>query len=171
MGSGLIASGAGALALAGALLAGCGHGDSQPAASAPPMPTVSSTTVTDPGPPPPPEALTDVMARLTDPAVPGAEKLPLVQNSVPTDAPALDQFSAALRDGGFTPVVVKTTGVRWAGAPGEVLATVTMSTTNPANPGEFSFPMEFRSSPGGWQLTRDTAEMLLAFGNARGPGR
>ncbi len=27
--------------------------------------------------------------------------------------------------------------------------------------------MEFRSHDGGWQLSRETADMLLAFGNAR----
>ena len=31
----------------------------------------------------------------------------------------------------------------------------------------FTFPMEFRPHDGGWQLTGDTADMLLAFGNAR----
>jgi uncharacterized lipoprotein YbaY len=172
MGSGLTAAGIAALALAGAALTGCtDDSESRPAPSAPPLPRVSSTTVADPGPLPPPEALADVMNRLADPAVPGTDKLALVQNAAPPDAAILDQFSAALRDGGFSPVVFKVTDVRWADQPGAVLAVVTVSTTNPANPGEFSFPMEFRTGPGGWQLTRETAEMLLAFGNARQPGR
>lgn len=151
------------------ILSGCaGHAQSR---SAPPTPVTpaSSVPVANPGPPPPPEALTDVMTRLADPAVPGADKLPLLQNAAPPDAATLDRFSAALRDGGFSPVVFKAGDVHWADQPGAVLATVTVSTTNPADPGEFSFPMEFRAGPTGWQLTRETAEMLLAFGNARAP--
>ena len=173
MGSGRTATGAAALAVAGMVLAGCGGQRESRPASAPPPPaprTVSSSTVS-PGPLPPPEVLTGVMNRLADPAVPGADKLPLLQNSAPPDAATLDQFSAALRDGGFNPAVFTVTDVRWADQPGDVLATVTVSTTNSAKPGEFSFPMEFGAGPGGWQLTRETAEMLLAFGNARTPSR
>ena len=166
---GLTAASAAVLMATGAVLAGCADHGASP--SVPPPPPVSNTTAADPGPPPPPEALTDVMNRLADPAVPGTAKLPLVGNAAPPDAAMLDQFSAALRDGGFNPVAFTVTDVRWAHQPGQVLATVTVSTTNPAEPGEFSFPMEFRAGPGGWQLTRDTAEMLLAFGNAREPGR
>lgn len=169
MGPGLTAAGAAVLAVAGVVLAGCAG--QRAAAPAPALPQISSTTAADTGPLPPPEALTAVMDRLADPRVPGADKLPLVQNSAPPDAAILDQFSAALRDGGFDPVVFKVTDVRWADQPGAVLAGVTVTTTNPAKPGEFTFPMEFRAGPGGWQLTRDTAEMLLAFGNARVPGR
>ena len=149
-------------------LSGCaGPGESH----SPPTTTLStvSAPTADPGPPPPPEVLADVMNRLADPAVPGADKLPLLQNSAPPDAAILDRFSAALRDGGFSPVVFTATDVHWADSPGDALATVTVSTTNPADPGQFSFPMEFRAGPTGWQLTRETAEMLLAFGNARAP--
>lgn len=167
---GLTAASAAALVVAGAVLAGCaGDGDSRSTPASPPR--LSSTTVPETGPPPPPEVLADVMNRLADPAVPGADKLPLVQNAAPPDAAILDRFSAALRDGGFNPAVFRVTDVRWADQPGYVLATVTVSTTGAANPGEFSFPMEFIAGPGGWQLTRDTAEMLLAFGNARDQGR
>lgn len=169
MRSGLTASGAAALAVAGLVLAGCTGQRAAP--PAPALPQISSTTAADPGPLPPPEALTDVMNRLADPAVPGTAKLPLLGNAALPDAAILDQFGAALRDGGFNPVAFTVTDIRWADQPDEVLATVTVTTTNPANPGEFTFPMEFRAGPGGWQLTRDTAEMLLAFGNAREPGR
>ena len=167
---------AAAIAVTALVLSGCaGNGDtrsapsfSSPQASASP----ARPAPADPGPPPPPEALADVMYRLADPAVPGADKLPLLQDSTPADAVTLDRFAAALRDGGFSPVAFKATDVHWAGdqpgdAPATVLATVTVTTTNPANPGDFSFPMEFYTGPAGWQLTRDTAEMLLAFGNSR----
>lgn len=164
------------LTAAGAILSGCaGSGDARTATTVT-SPRVGASPArpapADPGPPPPPEALTAVMSRLADPAVPGAEKLPLLQDSTPADAVTLDRFAAALRDGGFSPVAFTATDVNWAGdQPGDpsatVLATVTVTTTNPANPGDFSFPMEFHSGPVGWQLTRDTAEMLLAFGNSR----
>ena len=116
------------------------------------------------------------MYRLADPAVPGADKIALVQDGTTTDAAALDAFAAALRDGGFAPVSFRAQDLRWSdAAPGAVLATITVTGRDAASPdgaepartGAFTFPMEFRTGPGGWQLTRDTAEMLLAFGNAR----
>ena len=165
------------LSAAAMLLSGCaGSGDtrsapsvtSPAASSAPARPAQAPPSQSDPGPPPAPQALTDVMYRLADPAVPGADKLPLLQDSAPTDAVTLDQFAAGLRDGGFSPVAFTATDVHWAGdEPGNALATVTVTTTNPTNPGPFSFPMEFHTGPAGWQLTRETAEMVLAFGNAR----
>ena len=48
---------------------------------------------------------------------------------------------------------------------GVVLATLRI--TNPDVHGEFAFPLAFRSGPTGWQLTRDTAEMLLAFSSGQ----
>lgn len=154
-------------------------------AALPALPTLPTPTA--PGAPgsagapaqlPPPEALTDVMYRLADPAVPGTAKLGLVADAGGPEAAALDRFAAALRDGGYAPVEFRATDVHWAGdragdAPGTVLATVlstvlstvTVTTTNPAGPGEFSFPLEFRPAAGGWQLTRESAEMLLALGD------
>lgn len=157
-----------AVAVLAALVAsGCAAQPSRPApASRVAAPSVNASP-TDPGPLPPPEALAAVMNRLADPAVPGADKLPLLQSATAPDAVTLDQFSAALRDGGFNPAVFTVTDVRWADQTGDALATVTVSTADPTKPSAFSFPMEFRAGPGGWQLTRETAEMLLAFGNAR----
>lgn len=149
------------------------------AAPPPPGPALSTTSTpagaalpADPGPLPPPGALSDVMTRLADPAVPGADKLPLVQNTVPADAPALDRFAGALRDNGFNPVTVSASEIRWSDShPGDVLAIVKITGGKPGppgvGPGEFSFPMEFTRAGAGWQLTRETAEELLAFGNAR----
>ena len=126
----------------------------------------------DAGPLPAPEALSDVMSRLADPAVSGADKLPLVQNTVPADGAALDRFAAALRDTGFAPVTVSASEIRWSDDdPGNVVATIKVigsaSAPHGAGTGEFAFPMEFRRTGTGWQLTRETADMLLAFGNAR----
>lgn len=163
-----------AAAIAVLWLSGCStHGVSSSlpeSVSAPPTTVTASRYL---GPLPAPEALTDVMYRLADVAVPGSDKLQLIENASPSEAAALDNFAAALRDGEFTPVMVTATEVRWSDAdPGDTLATIKITTTNPGktnpgNPGEFTFPMEFRPAGGGWQLTRETADMLLEVGNAR----
>lgn len=146
---------------------------SEPAAG--PQTSISATdgfgptvpTPNDPGPLPPPEALSDVIARLADPAVAGSDKLALVENTTAADAPALDTFATALRDTGFTPVTVRASDIVSSG-PGDVVATIKVSGPDSGSGGgEFSFPMEFRRAGNGWQLTRQTADMLLAFGNAR----
>ena len=75
-------------------------------------------------------------------------------------------FAAALRDAGYPPITVVASGLRWAPSqPADVLATVTINAANDG--GEFAFPMEFRRTGEGWQLSRETAQMLLAFGNAQ----
>lgn len=107
------------------------------------------------------------MSRLADPAIPGVGKLNLVQGAATPDAAALDRFAGALRDTGFTPVTVSASEIRWSdNHPGDVLATIKVVGPAGVGNGEFSFPMEFRRAATGWQLTRDTAEQLLAFGNA-----
>ncbi len=156
-------------------VSGCSREVAQPAAgpqtpisetdgSGPPAPAPA-----DPGPLPPPDALSDVVARLADPAVPGAEKLALVENTTAADAAALDTFAGALRDTGFTPVTVSASELV-STRPDDVLATITVTAPDSdsgAGGGEFSFPMEFRRAGNAWQLTRRTADMLFAFGNAR----
>jgi len=118
---------------------------------------------------PTPDALTDVLYRLADPAVKGVDKLQLVESTTPGDAATIDKFAAALRDGGFTPLTFTASEIRWSDRrPEDALASINVTTSNPANPGNFTFPMEFRQDKGSWQLSRETADMLLAFGNARG---
>lgn len=161
-----------AVSAVAAVLSGCAGPDQSPSRPSTPyaQPIRTSAAAADPGPLPTPELLTDVMYRLADPAVPGADKLPLLQNGAAPDAQPLDRFSAALRDGGFSPVSFQAADVRWADSrPGDAVALITVSTTNPAKPGDFSLPMLFHAGPGGWQLSRETAEMLLAFGDARAP--
>lgn len=167
----LIAAGA-ATMVAAFGVSGCADTPAPAVAPVTPVSPVTSVSPADPGPLPPPEALADVMSRLADPAVPGTEKVPLLQGGRSPDAAALDGFAAALRDGGFAPVTVVARDLRWA-TPGDVLAVVTITAANPAagtepgpGPGEFSYPLTFHPGPAGWQLTRDSAEDLLAFGRS-----
>jgi len=150
-------------------LSGCAHQDESSSISNPvTQPPTTAAAPADPGPLPAPETLTDVMYRLADPAVPGADKLQLVENAAPSEAGTLDRFATALRDGGFNPLTFTATDVKWSDSqPGDALAIIKVTTANPGNPGEFVFPMQFRPFDGGWQLSRQTAESLLAFGTAR----
>jgi hypothetical protein len=164
----------GAVVFAAALgLSGCGKGHnetlptvvptsaptSKPSFAAPAPPTGSTAPL------PPPEALTDVMARLTDPNVPGADKLDLIQNATPDDAATLDTFTKALRDSGFMPLSFEARDVTWMQSqPGSVTANVVVKSAN-AQPGrDFTFPMDFVPAHGSWQLSRQTADMIMKLG-------
>lgn len=156
-----------ALAAAALVLSGCGgHQPPEPVAEIP----VTSTTVPVQAPSsalPAPEALTDVLYRLSDPAVPGADKLTLIEGAKPADAATIDKFATALKDGGYLPLSLDAAGLGWSDRyPGNVTADVTVNTANPAS-GVFSFPMEFTPNHGDWQLSQATAKSLLAFGNAQ----
>jgi len=116
---------------------------------------------------PPAQALTDVLYRLADPAVPGNQKLDLVESATPDNAAALEKFATALVDGGYAPVTFNATDIAWSDKdPADVVATVNVTSPNRDAPG-FSFPMEFKPYPGGWQLSHQTADMLLGFGNSQ----
>jgi len=147
---------------------GCSNHDPSRSISESVLPPPTTTAgPADSGPLPAPGALKDVMYRLADSGITGADKLSLVQNAAPSEAATLDKFATALRDGGFAPVTFEATDIRWSDTQsGDVLATITVTTTNPANPGEFAFPMEFRPADSGWQLSRETADTLLAFDSA-----
>jgi hypothetical protein len=153
-----------AVAIAAALgLCGCGGDDEpgQPAAveAAPPPPAAPATA-----PLPPPTALTDVLVRLADPNVSGADKVPLVQYATAGDAAALDRFGRAMLDGGFLPVTFEATDLTWSqDHRGNVIANIVVKTAN-RHAGDFRFPMEFSPIRGSWQLTRQTADMLLQLG-------
>ncbi len=150
-------------------LSACSHHESE---SPPASPTTVTPATLSPAaspqaaPLPPPEALTDVLYRLADPAVPGAQKLSLVEAATPDDAVALDRFATALRDGGFDPMIFTAGDLAWSDRDaGDVMATVNVTTPRPGA-GKFTFPMEFKPYQGGWQLSEQTAAMLLAIGNA-----
>src|ERR1700724_987881 len=96
-------------------------------------------------------------------AVPGPQKLTLVEGATPENAGVFDQFSNALLNGGFTPVKFDIRDVGWSDRdPADVVANVDVSSSNPKGP-RFSFPMEFKPFQGGWQLSARTADVLLAF--------
>ncbi len=127
----------------------------------------ASPPTADSGPLPAPEALADVLYRLADPGIPGNEKLPLVQDATAPDAAALDTFATALRDNGFAPITVTASEIGWSPEhPGEVVATIEFAAADTDDPEGFSFPMGFRRTDTGWQLTRKTAEELFAIGAA-----
>ncbi len=158
-----------ATALAAFGLSGCSSNQpkiaSSPAAQAPPatsMPVAASPTAQLPG----PEALIAVLTRLADPNVPGADKVNLVEGATPDNAGTLDKFINALRDNGYLPMTFAADNIAWSDKnPSHVMATVTVNTAQPNNP-KFTFPMEFTPFQGGWQLSRRTAEMLLAMGKS-----
>lgn len=162
-----------AVAFAAALgLCGCGADDPEPAPPAvtetqPPAtsaPTVAAEPATPVAPLPAPDALTDVLARIADANIPGAEKLDLIENATPADAESMDKFAAALRDGGYAPATFEAKDLQWAdGGNGVVQATVTVKSAD-AQRGEFTFPMEFRFADDHWQLTRATTDALLFLG-------
>ncbi|GAT17355.1 hypothetical protein [Mycolicibacterium thermoresistibile] len=155
-------------------LAGCGpqpesrtgdHTGAQqvrPSMAAPPPPAAA--------PLPAPEALTDVLYRLADAAVPGAEKTAAVQKATPADAEGLDRFARALRDGGYQPVTFAAADLMWSDTEADrVVATITATGPDP-DTNTFSFPMEFTTDAhGNWQLTRETADTLLEMGPAESP--
>ncbi len=157
-----------ATAVAAWWLSGCSHGRSAPQPPVTPsvtVPSVSSAAAPT-APVPPPQALTDVLYRLADPSVPGAQKLNLVEGATPDDAPALDRFATALLDGGYAPMNFAASDIAWSDRePSDVTATINVTSPNPGV-GAFTFPMDFKPYQGGWQLSQKTATMLLAFGNA-----
>jgi hypothetical protein len=164
----------GAVAIAAALgLCACGDEPTRAPASVETPPAITKPpTVPDSdsmAPLPPPAALTDVMARLSDPNVPGAEKLDAIEMATPHDAAAMDKFGQALRDGGYAPATFEARDLKWTGGQrGNVLALVTIRTAN-AQTGNFTFPMEFRFADNHWQLTRQTADALLQLGAVPAP--
>ena len=132
------------------------------------LPPATSTPIAPPAttPLPPPEALTDVLGRLADPSVPGANKVSLVEGATPESAATLDKFTNALRDNGYLPMTFTANDIAWSDQnPSNVKASIAVHTNQPNN-ANFTFPMEFTPFQGGWQLSRHTAETLLALGKS-----
>src|SRR6201992_4244171 len=96
-------------------LPGCSSGEdpASPATSTPSTSaSLSSTAAPQAAPLPPPDALAGVLYRLADAAVPGPQKLNLVEGATPENAGVFDQFSNALLNGGFTPMELDIRDVR-----------------------------------------------------------
>lgn len=148
-----------------ALLTGCDR-PQHPAAQPSPPPAAGL-----PAPPPPlalpaPEVLTDVLYRLADTTVPGTDKVVLVEGASADDAAELERFGKALQDNGYTPVGFTAEEIAWSEyTPGYVRSDITVRSENPALAKGFAFPMEFKAHRGGWQLARQTADMLLTLGD------
>ncbi|MEY8016432.1 hypothetical protein [Mycobacterium servetii] len=138
--------------------------------AAPASPTSPPAVVAPPAVPlPAPPALTDVLSRLADPNVPAAEKVNLIEGATPENAGTLEKFTTALRDNGYLPMTFAANDIAWSDKnPSNVKAMVTVNTAKADN-GNFTFPMEFTPSQDGWQLSRRTAEMLLALGKSSAP--
>lgn len=147
-------------------------------------PLVTSAPITKPptvapppgstAPLPAPAALTDVMARIANPDIPGIEKLDTIEMATAEDAVAMDKLGQALRDGGLTPTTFEARDLAWAdghqgGRQGNVLALITIRPAANADAGEFTFPMGFRFADNRWKLTRDTADALLQLGDVAPP--
>jgi hypothetical protein len=160
-------------AVAAVGLIGCAHTGPKVVSSSSSAVPVTSTPLIVAAPPtaplPAPDALIDVLNRLADPNVPGVNKVNLVEGATPDSAGTLDKFTNALRDNGYLPMTFAANDVAWSDKnPSHVVATVAVKTAH-ANNGNFTFPMEFTPFQGGWQLSRRTAEMLLALGNSATP--
>ena len=108
------------------------------------------------------------MARLADPAVPGDQKITLIEQGTPDEAAGLDRFAIALRDNAALPLTFEARDLAWSQAvPGNVVTTMVIKQANPQG-SEFRYPMEFAPSDGSWQLTRQTADLLLELDTATG---
>jgi hypothetical protein len=156
-----------AVAIAAALgLGACGadSGQKQPEiATGTAPPTAPDQVPTGPpvAPLPPPTALADVMNRIADINIPGADKTALIESAAPGDAAAMDKFGQALTQNGYTPLNFDARDLRWVqGTPDAVSAVISLKSANP-QAGDFSYPMDFILTNNTWQLARASADELL----------
>jgi hypothetical protein len=163
----VLAAVAAALFVCAPTIVACGN-DTHPAAQEQSSTSTPSSAIAgspQAAPLPPPEALTDVLYKLADTSIPGDQKVPLVEGATNDDAAKIDKFGKALADSGYNPLGFTAVNIGWASNPPDnVTADVTVHSQNPAMTNGFSFPMEFKPSPGGgWQLSRTTADILLTY--------
>lgn len=147
-------------------LSGCSREeqDASPQTTAPsPAASLSPTASAQTAALPPADALAGVLYRLADPAVPGLQKLTLVEGATPENGAVFDDFANALVNGGYAPVKFDVRDIGWSDRdPADVVANVNVGSPDPRGP-HFAFPMEFKPYQGGWQLAARTADVLLAF--------
>lgn len=140
---------------------GCSSQTPEPAGE--PASTTSQRAAPRPAELPAPRVLAGVLERLGDPAIPGTEKLNVVEGTTAADAAALDRFANALRDNGYTPPILTVTDVVWSEShPTNADATVTVN--KPGTDAGLTIPMEFAPYQGGWQLSEESFDMLLNLG-------
>ncbi len=112
---------------------------------------------------PDPAILTDVLNRLADPNLPGAEKVTAVQGATPEQ---LDKFTKAIGDAGFSPLSFTVKDPKWSTENvGDVEAVVTINSPSPKM-GGFAVPMSFSPEGQGWKLSKRTSDLLLKTGTS-----
>ena len=95
-------------------LAGCSEHVEPPADPMPRSLLTTDAKAPEAAPLPSPDAITAVLYKIADPAVPSAQKIGLIQYGTAEDQAGLDNFTRALRDNGFNPMNVTATDLLWS---------------------------------------------------------
>ncbi|WP_052740208.1 hypothetical protein [Mycobacteroides chelonae] len=156
-----VAAGAAVLALTAC---SSSHDKAAPTSASATQPASSTAAAAVPNHPlPDPAVLTDVLNRLADPNLPGAEKITAVQGATPEQ---LDKFTKAIGDAGFSPLSFTVKDPKWSTeTQGDVEAVVTINSPSPKM-GGFAVPMSFSPEGEGWKLSKRTSDLLLKTGTS-----
>ncbi|OHT49102.1 hypothetical protein BKG71_18250 [Mycobacteroides chelonae] len=157
----VVAAGAAVLALTAC---SSSNDKAAPASASATQPASSAAAAAVPNHPlPDPAVLTDVLNRLADPNLPGAEKITAVQGATPEQ---LDKFTKAIGDAGFSPLSFTVKDPKWSTeTQGDVEAVVTINSPSPKM-GGFAVPMSFSPEGEGWKLSKRTSDLLLKTGTS-----
>ena len=157
----VVAAGAAVLALTAC---SSSNDKAAPASASATPPASSAAAAAVPNHPlPDPAVLTDVLNRLADPNLPGAEKITAVQGATPEQ---LDKFTKAIGDAGFSPLSFTVKDPKWSTeTQGDVEAVVTINSPSPKM-GGFAVPMSFSPEGEGWKLSKRTSDLLLKTGTS-----
>ncbi len=158
----VIAASAAVLALTACSSSNDKAAPASPSATQPGSSAAAAAAVPD-HPLPDPAVLTDVLNRLGDPNLPGAEKVTAVQGATPEQ---LDKFTKAIGDAGFSPLSFTVKDPKWSTeTAGDVEAVVTINSPSPKM-GGFAVPMSFSPEGQGWKLSKRTSDLLLKTGTS-----
>lgn len=157
----VVAAGAAVLALTAC---SSSNDKAAPASASATQPASSAAAAAVPNHPlPDPAVLTDVLNRLADPNLPGAEKITAVQGATPEQ---LDKFTKAIGDAGLSPLSFTVKDPKWSTeTQGDVEAVVTINSPSPKM-GGFAVPMSFSPEGEGWKLSKRTSDLLLKTGTS-----
>ncbi|KRQ25173.1 hypothetical protein AOT83_17865 [Mycobacteroides sp. H001] len=157
----VVAAGAAVLALTAC---SSSNDKAAPASASATQPASSAAAAAVPNHPlPDPAVLTDVLNRLADPNLPGAEKITAVQGATPEQ---LDKFTKAIGDAGFSPLSFTVKDPKWSTeTQGDVEAVVTINSPSPKM-GGFAVPMSFSPEGESWKLSKRTSDLLLKTGTS-----